>query len=29
LIVLAVIGGGVRRRREKEKDVLQVPMFDE
>jgi len=28
LTVLAVIGGGVRRRRE-EKDALQVPMFDE
>jgi len=29
LTVLAVIGGGVRRRKEKEKDTRQVPMFDE
>lgn len=29
LTVLAVIGGGVRRRKEKEKDTRQVPMFEE
>ena len=29
LTVLAVIGGGIRRRKEKEKDTRQVPMFEE
>ena len=29
LTVLAVIGGGARRRKEKEKDMRQVPMFEE
>ena len=29
LTVLAVIGGGVRRHKEKEKDTRQVPMFEE